>query len=78
MCGWLLPPPSRERTRLVPFEMQTDTLSTVAFGSDICQGLPAGRYTWSRSGDFLLISAISDPCDARVFILGAHPWPLAS
>jgi hypothetical protein len=61
-----------------PFEMQADTLSTVAFGSDICQGLPAGRYTWSRSGDFLLISAISDPCDARVFILGAHPWPLAS
>ncbi len=61
-----------------PFEMQTDTFSTVAFGSDICQGLPAGRYTWSRSGDFLLISAISDPCDARVFILGARPWSLGS
>ena len=61
-----------------PFEMQTDTFSTVAFGSDICQGLPAGRYTWSRSGDFLLISAISDPCDARVFILGARPWSLTS
>ena len=61
-----------------PFEMQADTLRTVAFGSDICQGLPAGRYTWSRSGDFLLMSAISDPCDARVFILGARPWSLAS
>jgi hypothetical protein len=61
-----------------PFEMQADTLSTVAFGADICQGLAAGTYSWSRSGDFLLISAISDPCDARVFILGAHPWPLAS
>ncbi len=59
-----------------PFEMQADTFSTVAFGSDICQGLPAGRYTWSRSGDFLLMSAISDPCDARVFILGAQPWAL--
>jgi hypothetical protein len=61
-----------------PFDMQADTLSTVAFGSDICQGLPAGRYTWTRSGDFLLFSAISDPCDARVFILGARPWSLAS
>jgi hypothetical protein len=60
-----------------PFEMQADTLRTVAFGSDICQGLPAGSYTWSRSGDFLLMSAISDPCDARVFILGAQPWALA-
>jgi len=61
-----------------PFEMQTDTLQTVAFGSDICEGLPAGRYGWSRSGDFLLISAISDQCDARVFILGARPWSLGS
>ncbi len=59
-----------------PFEMQANTLRTVAFGSDICQGLPAGRYTWSRSGDFLLMSAISDPCDARAFILGAQPWAL--
>jgi hypothetical protein len=59
-----------------PFEMQADTLRTVAFGSDICAGLPAGRYGWVRSGDFLLLSAISDPCDARVFILGARPWSL--
>ena len=61
-----------------PFQMQTDTLTTDAFGSDICAGKPAGTYGWSRSGDFLLISAISDPCDARVFILGAHPWSLTS
>jgi hypothetical protein len=59
-----------------PFQMQTDTLTTDAFGSDICQGLAAGTYSWSRSGDFLLLSAISDPCDARVFLLGAHPWSL--
>jgi hypothetical protein len=61
-----------------PFRMQTDTLTTNAFNSDICQGLPAGRYTWSRSGDFFLMSAISDRCDARVFILGARPWALGS
>ena len=78
MCGWSLPRRSRERMRLVRSRCRRIPFSTVAFGSDICQGLPAGRYTWSRSGDFLLISAISDPCDARVFILGAHPWPLAS
>jgi hypothetical protein len=61
-----------------PFEMQAGTLRTAAFGSDICEGLPAGTYDWSLSGDFLLLSAISDPCDARAFILGARSWSLAS
>jgi hypothetical protein len=62
----------------LPFEMQADTLRTAAFDSDICEGLPAGTYGWSLSGDFLLMSAISDPCDARAFILGARPWSRGS
>jgi len=60
------------------FQMQTNTLRTDAFSSNICKGLRAGKYSWSRSGDFFLISAISDPCDARVFLLGAQPWALTS
>ena len=68
----------RRRPKVPPVEMQADTLQTVAFDSDICEGLPAGTYGWTLSGDFLLLSAFSDPCDARVFILGARPWSLAS
>jgi hypothetical protein len=61
-----------------PFEMQADSLATDAFSSDICAGLPAGTYRWSVVGNFLLLSTISDQCDARVFILAAHPWPISS
>lgn len=61
-----------------PFDMQSDTLATDAFSSDICAGLPAGTYRWSVVDNFLLLTAISDRCDARVFILGAQPWPLSS
>jgi hypothetical protein len=61
-----------------PFEMQAGTLATDAFSSDICAGLPAGSYRWTVQGGFLLLTALSDRCDARVFILGAHPWPSGS
>ena len=33
-----------------PFQMQTDTLATDAFSSDICAGLPAGTYTLVAAG----------------------------
>lgn len=59
-----------------PFEMQANTLSTDAFSSDICVGLPAGTYRWSHQGGFLLLTALSDRCDARVFVLGARPWAI--
>jgi hypothetical protein len=61
-----------------PFQMQTGTLTTDAFGSDICAGKPAGTYSWTVQGGFLLFSPVSDRCDPRVFILGAQPWPSAS
>lgn len=61
-----------------PFEMQQGDLQTDAFSSDICAGLPAGTYRWSQVGNFLLLSTISDRCDARVFILATHPWPLST
>ena len=38
------------------------------------RGCRPGHTRWSAQGGFLLLSAISDPCDARVFILGAKPW----
>ena len=61
-----------------PFQMQPGDLQTDAFSSDICAGLPAGTYRWSVSGSFLLLSTTSDQCDARVFILAAHPWAVSS
>ncbi len=60
-----------------PFAMQAGSLQTDAFGSDICAGLPAGTYHWSVVGNFLLLSATSDRCDARVFVLGARPWAIS-
>jgi hypothetical protein len=61
-----------------PFAMQAGSLQTDAFSSDICAGLPAGTYRWSLEGSFLLLSTISDQCDARVFILAPRPWSLSS
>jgi hypothetical protein len=61
-----------------PFQMQAGTLATDAFSSDICAGLPAGTYTWSQPGGFLVLTAVSDPCDARVAVLTAGPWALGS
>jgi hypothetical protein len=61
-----------------PFEMQPERLQTDVFDSDICEGLPAGTYNWSVSGGFLVLTAISDPCDARVVVLGAGSWQISS
>jgi hypothetical protein len=61
-----------------PFGMQADSLRTDAFRSDICAGLPAGTYRWSVQAGFLVLTTISDRCDARVVVLGAGPWPIRS
>ena len=74
MCGWLLPPRSRERMRLARSRCRRTPFGPSRSAPTSAKGSRPGRYTWSRSGDFLLMSAISDPCDARVFILGAQPW----
>jgi hypothetical protein len=60
------------------FEVHPDTLRSAAFGSDICSGLPAGSYHWSAQSGFLVLTAISDPCDARVIVLAAGPWAIHS
>jgi hypothetical protein len=57
-----------------PFGMRADGLSTDAFSSDICAGLPAGTYTWTVQGGFLVLTPLSDRCDARVVVLNAGPW----
>jgi hypothetical protein len=61
-----------------PFELQADTLRTDAFTSSVCAGLPPGTYSWSEPAGFLVLTAISDPCDARVVVLGADAWELRS
>jgi hypothetical protein len=61
-----------------PFELQADTLRTDAFSSDVCAGLPPGTYGWSLQAGFLVLSALSDPCDGRVKVLGAGPWAIQS
>jgi hypothetical protein len=60
------------------FEMQTGSLATDTFSSGICAGLPAGTYRWSVQAGFLVLTAISDQCDARVVVLGAGPWAIRS
>ena len=57
-----------------PFELQADTLRTAAFSTDICEGLPPGTYSWSTPEGFLVLSVLSDPCDARVVVLSAGTW----
>lgn len=59
-----------------PFEMQPGNLRTDAFGSDLCEGLSAGTYSWSLQGGFLVLTALSDPCDARAVVLRAGPWAM--
>jgi hypothetical protein len=61
-----------------PFEMQTDTLSTDAFGGGVCSGLPSGTYRWAHVGRYLILTAISDACDARVVVLASGPWRSSS
>lgn len=60
-----------------PFEMQAGSLATDAFGSDICAGLPAGTYTWTVQSGFLVLTPLSDRCDARVVVLGAGAWKVS-
>jgi hypothetical protein len=57
-----------------PFEMQADDLSTDVFSSDICARLPAGTYSWAVQNGFLVLTPVSDRCDARVVVLNAGPW----
>ena len=61
-----------------PFEMQAGSLSTDALSTGVCAGLPRGTYSWSVQGGFLVLSALSDPCDARVVVLAAGPWAVRS
>jgi hypothetical protein len=75
----LLAPPSFAGAHAShPIQMQAGTLTTDAFSSGICAGLPAGSYRWTVQGGFLLLTTLSDRCDARVFILAAHPWSSGS
>ena len=57
-----------------PFQMETDTLSTDAFSGDVCSGFPSGTYRWAHVDRYLILTAISDPCDARVVVLASGPW----
>ena len=58
-----------------PFAMHPGDLQTDAFSTDICAGLPAGTYRWALAGQgSLVLTVVSDPCDARVVVLAAGPW----
>jgi hypothetical protein len=61
-----------------PFEIQAGSLRTNAFSTDICAGLPAGTYGWSQVGSSLVLTPVSDPCDARVEVLSAGIWDTGS
>jgi hypothetical protein len=54
-------------------------IQTVTNGTAyLLTGLPAGTYTWSQPQGYLVLTALSDACDARVAVLTAGPWALSS
>lgn len=61
-----------------PFELRETTLRTDALGSDVCAGLSSGTYRWSVQDGFLVMSVLSDPCDARIVIFTARRWKPSS
>ena len=61
-----------------PFEMQATNFRTDALRPDVCTGMASGTYTWSVQDGFLLISVVSDPCDARIVVLTQKPWRTGS
>jgi hypothetical protein len=71
--GLFAPRPFGSRTSW-PLDLSASELRTRAFGGSLCAGLPSGTYHWSIVSDFLLVSFVSDPCDARVWLLTHSPW----
>ena len=61
-----------------PLELQADTLRTDAFSFSVCSRFPAGTYRWSVQSGYLVLTALADPCDARVVVLAAGPWKIRS
>ncbi len=57
-----------------PIELNGDQVTTDAFSDGICSGLPAGTYGWTRVTRYLVLTPISDRCDARVWVLTRGPW----
>lgn len=86
--AWTIGTDARGRTRLLapssfagastsrPFALQGNELRTDAFVGGLCRGLPAGTYTWAKAGSYLVLTAVSDPCDARAWVLSSGPWRL--
>jgi len=87
---WTIETDAAGRTRLVappsfagasvspPFVVQGNELRTGAFAGGLCRGLPAGTYTWTKAGTYLVLSPVSDPCDARAWVLAQGPWRMRS
>lgn len=85
---WTIETDAAGRTRLVapssfagapasrPFVVQGNELRTDALSGGVCRGLPAGTYTWTRAGAYLVLTATSDPCDARAWVLASGPWKM--
>lgn len=83
---WTIETDAQGRTRLLappsftgapvsrPFVVQGSELRTDALGLDACSGLPAGTYRWVRAGRYLVLTPVSDPCDARAWVLSSGPW----
>lgn len=85
---WTIGTDARGRTRLLappsfagaaaspPFVVQGNELRTDAFAGGLCRGLPAGTYTWTKAGTYLVLTPASDPCDPRAWVLSSGPWRL--
>jgi hypothetical protein len=56
------------------FRARADTFGTNLFIQDLCSNLAVPVYRWTRVGDQLTFTPVSDPCTARVAVLSSGPW----
>lgn len=56
------------------FRARADTFGTNLFIQDLCSNLSVPVYRWTRIGDQLTFTPVSDPCAARVAVLSSGPW----
>jgi hypothetical protein len=70
----LVSPASFEGSRTSPLTLAANSLQTVAFSHGLCRGLPGGTYRWARVEPYLVLTPLTDACDARVAVLSSGPW----
>ena len=70
-------PPGAGVTEGLPrdtYQVTGTQLVTNLFQASLCRGSGVGSYSWTRSGEALMMVAVSDGCELRRTILTSSPW----